>query len=56
MNVALYSHDEMMDHRPRDRHPERPERLAAVRDALDDASDLTLDRREAPLASSWQSL
>ncbi len=52
MDVVLYSHDEMMEHRPRDRHPERPARLAAVRDALDDASDLALERREAPLASS----
>ncbi len=52
MNVALYSHDEMMDHRPRQRHPERPERLAAVRAALADASDLALEPREAPLIES----
>ncbi|MHB8529767.1 MAG: arginase family protein [Caulobacteraceae bacterium] len=50
MDVALYTHDEMMDHRPRERHPERPARLAAVRQALADASDLDLEVRAAPLA------
>jgi len=34
-------------HRPRPRHPERPERLTAVLDALADQSGLVLDRREA---------
>jgi acetoin utilization deacetylase AcuC-like enzyme len=38
MTVALYTHQEMLDHRPGDHHPERPERLRAVTDALDDAS------------------
>ena len=52
MNVALFSHDEMMDHRPRERHPERPERLAAVRGALADASDLSLEQHEAPLVET----
>ena len=40
MDVALYTHGDMLDHRPGDRHPERPERLAAVTAALDDASGL----------------
>jgi acetoin utilization deacetylase AcuC-like enzyme len=37
------------EHPERGEHPERPARLAAVLDALDD-SDLDLDRREASLA------
>lgn len=38
----------MLDHRPGDRHPERPGRLQAVCDALDDA-DLDLAPNDAPL-------
>lgn len=49
MTVALYTHADMFDHRPGQRHPERPERLRAVVDALADASDLDLMPREAPL-------
>jgi acetoin utilization deacetylase AcuC-like enzyme len=48
--IALYSHPDMLEHRPGARHPERPERLAAVLGALDEAVGLDLDRREAPLA------
>jgi acetoin utilization deacetylase AcuC-like enzyme len=50
MAVALYTHPDMFDHRPGPRHPERPERLRAVIDALDDAGDLDLAAIEAPLA------
>jgi acetoin utilization deacetylase AcuC-like enzyme len=50
MTVALYTHTDMLDHRPGERHPERPERLRAVIDALDDAADLDLEPCEAPLA------
>jgi acetoin utilization deacetylase AcuC-like enzyme len=50
MDVALYTHADMLDHRPGDGHPERPERLRAVVDALSDAGDLTLAVRDAPLA------
>ena len=50
MDVALYTHVDMFDHRPGDRHPERPERLRAVVDALDEASDLSLTLADAPLA------
>jgi acetoin utilization deacetylase AcuC-like enzyme len=38
------------DHRPGDGHPERPERLRAVIDALNDADGLDLAPREAPQA------
>jgi len=49
MSVELYTHLDMLDHRPGAWHPERPERLRAVVDALQDASDLDLAVREAPL-------
>jgi acetoin utilization deacetylase AcuC-like enzyme len=48
MAVALYTHLDMLGHRPGERHPERPERLSAVTGALDDA-DLDLAPHEAPL-------
>ena len=51
MDLAVYTHPDMRDHRPRGGHPERPERLVAAMDALRDASDPRLDEREAPLAS-----
>ena len=50
MTVALYTHVDMLDHRPGERHPERPDRLRAVTDALSDASDVKYVVREAPLA------
>ena len=49
MTVALYTHMDMLDHRPGESHPERPERLRAVTDALSD-SDLGLMVRDAPPA------
>jgi acetoin utilization deacetylase AcuC-like enzyme len=49
MSLALYTHTDMLDHRPGEWHPERPERLQAVIDALTDASDLDLAASEAPL-------
>lgn len=48
MTVALYTHQDMFDHRPGERHPERPERLGAVIDALDDAG-LDLAPHDAPV-------
>jgi acetoin utilization deacetylase AcuC-like enzyme len=48
MTVALYTHQDMFDHRPGERHPERPGRLKAVADALDDAG-LDLVPSDAPL-------
>ena len=50
MPVAFYTHADMLDHRPGAGHPERPERLGAVIDALTEASDLDLDPRDAPQA------
>ncbi|MFN3523257.1 MAG: histone deacetylase family protein [Phenylobacterium sp.] len=52
MDIALYTHADMYDHRPGADHPERPERLAAVMEALGEASDLDLDMREAPLVET----
>jgi acetoin utilization deacetylase AcuC-like enzyme len=49
MDVALYTHLDMLDHRPGDNHAERPERLRAVIDALDDDATLDLPRFDAPL-------
>ena len=46
MSVALFTHPDMIGHRPGAGHPERPERLQAVLDALDDAG-LSGDRRAA---------
>jgi acetoin utilization deacetylase AcuC-like enzyme len=50
MSVTLFTHPDMIAHAPGTGHPERPERLAAVLAALDDA-DLGLDRRAATEAS-----
>ena len=50
MSVALFTHTDMIAHAPGAGHPERPERLAAVLAALDDA-DLKLDRRDATEAA-----
>jgi acetoin utilization deacetylase AcuC-like enzyme len=49
MEVALYTHLDMLDHRPGDNHAERPERLRAVIDALEDDVSLDLEAFEAPL-------
>jgi acetoin utilization deacetylase AcuC-like enzyme len=51
MSLTLYTHADMLAHKPGFNHVERPERLAAVMGALDEASDLDLDRRAAePIA------
>ncbi|HYD44043.1 MAG TPA: histone deacetylase family protein, partial [Phenylobacterium sp.] len=49
MSVLLYTHADMLDHRPGEGHAERPERLTAVLDALQDDARLDLEAREAPL-------
>lgn len=51
MSVALYTHVDMLDHRPGDGHYERPERLSAVLGALEDAS-LDLEALDAPLVEA----
>lgn len=48
MSVVLFTHPDMLDHRPGEAHPERPERLRAVVDALNDDC-LDLEEREAPM-------
>ena len=50
MTLGLFTHIDMLDHQPGAGHPERPERLKAVTDALADASDLDLKAFSAPLA------
>lgn len=50
MAIALYTHQDMFDHRPGEQHPERPERLSAVIAELNEALDLDLEPRDAPLA------
>ena len=47
MTLALYTHPDMLDHKPGFNHVERPARLTAVLDALAGASDLDLQRLEA---------
>ena len=37
MTVAVFSHPDMISHRPGEGHPERPARLAAVMSALADS-------------------
>jgi acetoin utilization deacetylase AcuC-like enzyme len=51
MALALYTHPDMLSHIPPQGHPESAPRLAAVTEALAQASDLDLEPREAPLAS-----
>lgn len=50
MTLALYTHAAMFDHHPGAGHAERPERLGAVIDALQDDATLDLEPHEAPLA------
>ncbi len=48
MRTVLFTHPDCLSHRPPAGHPERPERLSAVLDALEALDGL--ERREAPLA------
>ncbi len=48
MSLPIYTHPAMHRHSNGERHPEKPERLLAVMDALVDA-DLARDVRDAPL-------
>ena len=49
MSLPVFTHLDMVGHHPGLGHAERPERLKAVLDALDDAA-LGLETRDAPLA------
>ena len=46
--IGLYTHEDMLDHRPGATHPERPERLAAVIEALEAHDALDFEPRDAP--------
>ena len=46
MTLAYFAHPDMLEHRPGAGHPERPERVASVMAAIDDAG-FDLDRRGA---------
>lgn len=52
MTTALFSHSACLDHDPGQGHPERPDRLRAVLQALDRDAFRELDRREAPRAAA----
>jgi len=54
MTVRLYTHDSGFDHDTGPMHPERPERLRAVLEALSHEDFSVLDRREAPKATIEQ--
>ena len=49
MILPVFTHPDMLGHAPGAGHPERPQRLATVLEALRD-SDLDLAWTEAPLA------
>jgi acetoin utilization deacetylase AcuC-like enzyme len=49
VSLSLYTHLDMLDHRPGDGHVESPERLRAVIDALNDDPNLALEAFDAPM-------
>jgi acetoin utilization deacetylase AcuC-like enzyme len=50
MSTVLLTHPACLDHDPGRYHPERPQRLAAILDALEDDSFRSVERIEAPRA------
>jgi acetoin utilization deacetylase AcuC-like enzyme len=50
MHTILFTHPDCLDHETGPDHPERPDRLRAVLQALEDEAFAFLDRRDAPLA------
>lgn len=54
MSVVIITHEACLEHNAGPHHPERPERLVAVMDALDQPEFAGLDRLRAPLATVEQ--
>lgn len=54
MSVAIITHEACLEHDAGPHHPERPERLVAVMEALDQPEFAGLDRLRAPLATVEQ--
>jgi acetoin utilization deacetylase AcuC-like enzyme len=54
MRTLIYTHDACYDHQPGEHHPESPERLRAVRRALEAPEFAGLAWREAPLGTVEQ--
>jgi acetoin utilization deacetylase AcuC-like enzyme len=54
VTVAIITHEACLEHNAGPHHPERPERLVAVMDALDQPEFAGLDRLRAPLATVEQ--
>ena len=52
MTVAIITHEACLEHNAGPHHPERPERLMAVMDALDQPDFAALPRLRAPLAKA----
>ena len=52
MTTALFTHDLFVEHLTPPGHPERPERLRAIAEALGSDEFNALDRREAPLGDT----
>lgn len=52
LSTALYTHPACIEHQPGPGHPESPDRLRAVLDALSADEFDGLDRREAPEATA----
>ena len=54
MTTIVYTHDACLEHRPGSHHPESPERLKAVLQALREPRFAALQWREAPLGTREQ--
>lgn len=54
MTTLLYTHPSCVEHETGAHHPERPARLTAIYEVLDDDEFKTLERREPPRASEQQ--
>jgi acetoin utilization deacetylase AcuC-like enzyme len=54
MATLIYTHPDCLSHDPGEMHPERPERLRAILEALEEREFSHLQRREAPEATLEQ--